>query len=396
MYTLLYADDTLVLAESPEEMQLALSEVGTYCQKWGLSINKTKTKVIIFSRGKVKRQFNFKIGNIDISTTSEYCYLGIVFNFNGKFGKAINERMTPARKAMFGLNQKAVNLLLPSDIHIDLFEKMIAPIFLYGCEVWGYGNVEPLEIFYRSFIKRMLGLGKSTPNCIVYGEVGKYPVVHRVYARMISFWTKISEGNSTKLSSIVYRLIYKLHMDGSYDSPWLMCIKRVLCNSGNPNFWFNQEFLTPKMFMKNVVVLQLENQFLQDWDSEVYRNRRCITYRIFKDKFQPEAYLSHLNFLDRRALSKFRSGNHSLPVTKSRYKVGGGGVDVKCKLCNSDLCDEFHVLFLCKHFEGQRKKYLKNCYIVRPSTLKMYALFNSNRKDTTNLAKFIRCILSQF
>ena len=112
MYTLLYADDTLVLAESPEQLQLALNEVGTYCNTWGLSINQTKTKVVIFSRGKVRTNFHFKIGNFDIGTTSDYCYLGVLFNFNGKFTKAINDRITTARKAMFGLNEKAVNLYL--------------------------------------------------------------------------------------------------------------------------------------------------------------------------------------------------------------------------------------------------------------------------------------------
>ena len=396
MYILLYADDTVVLAESPEEMQLALDEVGAYCHKWGLSINKTKTKVVIFSKGKVKKQHHFKIGNIDIDTDSEYCYLGTVFNFNGKFTKAINERITPARKAMFGLNQRAINLLLPPDIHIDLFEKMISPIFLYGCEVWGYGNLEPLEIFYRAFIKRVLGLGKSTPNCIVYGEVGKYPIAHRVFSRMISFWAKISEGEPTKLSSIMYRLIYTLHLNGLYNSPWLMCIKKILCDSGNPNFWFQQERLAPKCFMNNVVISQLDNQFIQGWEAEVHRNRRCIAYRIFKVKFVFEPYLSTSNFLDRRALSKFRSGSHTLPVTKARYKEGGGGVDVKCKLCNNDFCDEYHVLFVCTHFTEQRKKYLKKYYMVKPNTFKMHALFNSYRNDTNNLAKFIRHILLQF
>ena len=59
MYTLLYADDTLVFAESPEELQLALDEVGNYCQKWGLSINETKTKVVIFSRGLIRKKIYF-------------------------------------------------------------------------------------------------------------------------------------------------------------------------------------------------------------------------------------------------------------------------------------------------------------------------------------------------
>ena len=208
MYVLLYADDTLVMAESPTELQLALDEVGVYCNNWGLSINQTKTEVVIFSRGRVKTQYNFKIGDINVGTTSQYCYLGTIFNFNGKYTDAINLRIDEARRAMFGLNAKAVNLLLPPDIHIDMFEKTITPILLYGCEVWGYGNLEPLEIFYRSFIKRVLGIGKSTANCIIYGEVGKYPIAHQVYKRMISFWAKVSEGNASKLSSIMYRLIF--------------------------------------------------------------------------------------------------------------------------------------------------------------------------------------------
>ena len=39
-------------------MQLALDEVANYCNKWGLSINKTKTKVVIFANGKVKKNPN--------------------------------------------------------------------------------------------------------------------------------------------------------------------------------------------------------------------------------------------------------------------------------------------------------------------------------------------------
>ena len=37
LYALLYADDTLVLAESPQEMQSAMDEINTYCNKWELT-----------------------------------------------------------------------------------------------------------------------------------------------------------------------------------------------------------------------------------------------------------------------------------------------------------------------------------------------------------------------
>ena len=395
IYILLYADDKLILAESPLELQLAMNAANDYCNLWGLSINQSKTKVVIFSRGKARKNHNFKWGDLDIETVSEYCYLGVLFNFNGNFNKAIKARIDPARKAMFGLNAKAVRLQLPPDIQIDLFEKMVVPICLYGSEVWGYGNVEPVEVFYRKFIKRVLGLNKSTPNCIIYGEVGKYPLALEIQKRMLSFWANISEGKQTKLSSIIYNLIYKLHLNGTYDSPWLMNIKLIVCNSGNPHIWYNQQQCVPKKLLLDIILQQLKHQYLQKWDLEIYQNRKCVIYRIIKEKHCFEQYLTKLSFLQRRTLCKFRTGNHRLPVTESRYS--NSVVNITCNLCNSgEICDEFHVLFKCKFFEEKRILFLKKFYYTRPSTMKMCSLFNTTYKQLSNLAKFTNYIMSQF
>ena len=396
MYVLLYADDTLVFAESPEELQTAMHEVSVYCKRWGLSINRTKTNVVIFSRGKVSTKFNFKMGDIAIDTISEYCYLGIVFNYNGKFSKAVSERIVPARKAMFSLNAKSVRLQLPPDIQLDLFDKMVLPICMYGCEVWGYANIETLEIFYRKFIKRILGVHKTTPNCMVYGETARFPLANSIGCRMIAFWIKISEGKASKLSSIIYKLIYRLHLNNTYHSPWLMKIKSLLCNSGNPIFWFNQEQYPKKLFMKSILAKHFEDQYIQGWNLEVNKNRKCVIYRTFKHAHCFEKYLTQLNFVERRALTKFRTGNHRLPVAKSRYITQV--IDAKCKFCNSnDICDEFHVLFTCKHFEEKRRLFIKKYYYIRPNTLKMSLLFeNTNPKVLINLAKFTRAIMAEF
>ena len=72
----------------------------------------------------------------------------------------------------------------------------------------------------------------------------------------------------------------------------------------------------------------------------------------------------------------------------------GGGMDTICDVC--EICDEFHLLFICKFFQADREKYLKKTYFVKPSTLKMYTLFNSGPKHTIKLAKFIRTIMSHF
>ena len=89
MFVLLYADVTIVLAENACELQKALDAVHEYCAVYRLAVNIKKTKIIVFSRGKVKRFPTFKYGNNTIEVASDYIYLGITMNFTNKFNKAI-------------------------------------------------------------------------------------------------------------------------------------------------------------------------------------------------------------------------------------------------------------------------------------------------------------------
>ena len=59
---------------------------------------------------------------------------------------------------------------LPVDMQIELFNKLVKPILLYGCEIWGFGNIDVIECVQLKFIKYILKLKNSTPNYMVYGE----------------------------------------------------------------------------------------------------------------------------------------------------------------------------------------------------------------------------------
>jgi hypothetical protein len=58
----------------------------------------------------------------------------VLFNYNYSFAKAIKERCTAANRAMF-LLLKRCTACLPLDIQLELFQKCIYSILLYGCEV---------------------------------------------------------------------------------------------------------------------------------------------------------------------------------------------------------------------------------------------------------------------
>ena len=79
-----------------------------------LSVNIAKSKMIIFSRGKVRRFSSFKYAFDVIEVISDYVYLGITMNYNNKFDKAMKKQLDQGRKAQFSLLVKAPQkILLP-------------------------------------------------------------------------------------------------------------------------------------------------------------------------------------------------------------------------------------------------------------------------------------------
>lgn len=107
------------------------------------------------------------------------------FNFNVKelFDKVI--------KVMYGVIGKCRIYNLIIDCKVDMFDKIIKLILLYGCEVWGFYNINFFEKLYLKFCKYILNLRILILNFMVYGEFGRYFLIINVKVRMIFFWGKL-------------------------------------------------------------------------------------------------------------------------------------------------------------------------------------------------------------
>ena len=131
--------------------------------------------------------YTFTINGVQLEVVSEYKYLGILFSRSGSFSAAKVYIANQATRAMFSLLKKARDLLLPIDLQIELFQKTIKPILLYGCEVWGFGDLSVIERVQLKFLKYILNMKRSTPNCIVYGETGVIPLKVDIKSRMVGY-----------------------------------------------------------------------------------------------------------------------------------------------------------------------------------------------------------------
>ena len=144
---------------------------------------------------------------------------------------------------MYSLLAKSRNMRRPIDLQLDLFKNLAKPILLYECEVWGFGNIDVLERVQLKFIKQVLKLKSSTPNYIVYGEIGVCPLYIDIYARMISYWGNLNSeerfgslANSIYLIARNYYTFSNISVNSKYFK-WINCIKHILCSPGYSGIW---------------------------------------------------------------------------------------------------------------------------------------------------------------
>ena len=398
LYLLLYADDTVILSESSQQLQLALNAMSDYCKLWNLEVNTNKTKVIIFWKTKrgLRNMPNFHYEGTVLEIVEHFSYLGVQFSFNGKFSRTKTFLIDQARKAMFSVIRKSRILNLPIDMQLHLFDTMIAPILLYGCEVWGVEDVSVVDKFQLKYLKIILQLKQSTPNVMIYGELGITPLSTQIKSRVLNYWGKIVNSKHDKIISILYRTTHNLYTLNNIKSDWVCFVRNNLNDLGLSHFWINQNVESPASF-KNTVNLRLRDHFMQNWRSTINNSSKCLNYRIYKQDFCFEPYLSKLPMNLALILFKFRSMNHKLPIEKGRFDDIPRELRT-CNLCTSNsLGDEFHYLFECSHLVNTRKLYLDKYFYERPSALKFEKLMNHSNKDILlKLAIFCKNIMLLF
>ena len=57
-----------------------------------------------------------------------------------------------------------------------LFDHVILPIALYGCEIWGFENSQIIEKLHNDFLRQIINLTKNAPIYMLHAELRRYPI----------------------------------------------------------------------------------------------------------------------------------------------------------------------------------------------------------------------------
>ena len=80
-------DDTVLLLESHTDLQNQLDVLAEYFETWKLKVNVKKSKVMIFTKGRLPQNTVLKYNNILLETVNEFTYLGVLMSRTGSFSK---------------------------------------------------------------------------------------------------------------------------------------------------------------------------------------------------------------------------------------------------------------------------------------------------------------------
>uniref|UniRef100_A0AC11DK23 Uncharacterized protein n=1 Tax=Ovis aries TaxID=9940 RepID=A0AC11DK23_SHEEP len=132
-----YADDTILMAESKEELKSLLMKVKEETEKVGLKFNIQKTKIMASSP-----ITSWEIDGETVETVLDFILGGSKITADGDCSHEIKRCLLLGRKVMTNLDSifKSRDITLPTKVH--LVKAKVFPGVMYGCESWTVKKAE--------------------------------------------------------------------------------------------------------------------------------------------------------------------------------------------------------------------------------------------------------------
>ena len=242
LQVLLYADDLVLLAESPFDLQKMLDTLQKFCLHNALTVNNRKSEVVIFNSifcvGDVNVKF-FYDGR-EVVTSTEFIYLGMIFDSNG-VKNCIHRNIKKVDSARFALIRRCYQL----DIHnvalkCYLFDTLVKPVINFGCEVWGPGQLHlgdsllggirgQVESTHIAFLRSSLGVRRNTGTAIIMKELQREPLALAWIKQILNFYSRVQRRTDNDIVKLALKESYDMALRG-VKTCWVAqlskCIKR--------------------------------------------------------------------------------------------------------------------------------------------------------------------------
>ena len=373
---LFYADDIVCLASSEAELQNMVNIFSCFCTKYGLTLNVSKTKTMVFGGQGAQTGVNIAYRGQTLTQVDEFRYLGITFHWSKGSIHGGGVLSKAAKGAMHALisHTRSENIL---DIRLlcKLFDSLISPILLYGCEIWGHCRklTNTVDSIYTGFLKRIIGV--RIDSNVVLAELKQTPMRLKKLKRQCLYWNRlINLSDSSLLHKATLEQLTWFKKDAVRDRKcWMVATARaahasqaaLLDTECEPP---NMQVTTLQQLINNHERDTFHNHALRSTCHEGSRDFYASELFIREDNFRSVTYaqwfwrsgspLEIANSVNMRTLIRFRVGAHKLQVVVGAW-VGVPRNHRICKCCNMNIVeDEFHMVFECLLYDQARHEHI--------------------------------------
>ena len=181
---------------------------------------------------------------------------------------------------------------------------MITLILLHSSEVWGayeYNTTKKsdewgkltIETVQIQFIKRLIGVNKSTTNIMVHGVTGRHPLTVFIKLRTVKFVKHIVSQNKHKLCQKAYE----------YENSVVNLNTQI---KQRPNICYFLSDIEKQIsydeLLNKMDILKCTDEKIKDrlrtyhekiWRDMLVKTNKSLVYRKHKSEFKMESYLTH-------------------------------------------------------------------------------------------------------
>jgi hypothetical protein len=430
---LFYADDVVLLAESPEGLQALLQALEKFCAANGMLVNLRKSNIVRFGGGAGGAPpAPFRYCGSELEVKDGYAYLGLPFSGSTALpAAALADRLGRARKAMFAVNGRCAALGVHNvDLRLHLFDTLAASVLSHGCEVWGpdlVGTASRTGDFaagvaeaqlHRPMLRMVLGVNKPTSVCMMMRELNREPfkvfwmrmaakLWNRALQRGPQDWLRLALVANVQLAADAQvpararQRLWAFHFVGGMAAlgiqamgpagPQPICVtsaRRAMLEKWEGREWDRVRWEgggRPAWADSPLAVRAAPASFSQGFKLLVYDRWMARG----GDWVRKESWTYHLQGRsDVCTVAKFRLGDHWLNVQRERLR-GVARAERCCPRCPGVVEDEMHIME-CPLYSGPRQRFLLACGGFVASDAGMRAAMNgTERAFWVALARFL-------
>jgi len=192
-------DDTIVLATSRQCAQEKLNLVHEASVDLEMKLHPSKSQYIVVNSYDDEP---FIVGNIVVSHTTKYVYLGATVS-NNTISAQLEDHIRSKQAHLIKFSSfLRKNSEAPFHIKQRVWESAMSSSVLYGCETWLTNDMATINTALYASLKDLLGVRVQTPNDLILVELGFSPPTALIKKRQKNFLDKMTQSTHFKDSPL--------------------------------------------------------------------------------------------------------------------------------------------------------------------------------------------------